>query len=60
MAGITEDGDAHVDKMDGMDYGSAYGLVAWNSSLTVCRLLELGLLPPIKGLVVEVGAGCGS
>lgn len=41
------------------DYGPAHGLVVWNSALVICRLLELGLLPPLKGQVVEVGAGCG-
>lgn len=37
----------------------AYGLAVWNSSVVVCRMIELGLLPPITGAVVEVGAGCG-
>ena len=35
------------------------GLAVWNGGVVVCRMLELNLLPPLEGTVVELGAGCG-
>ena len=50
----------HAAKKSATATAAAYGLSVWRSSVMLCRMLEHGLIPPMRtGTLVELGAGNG-